>query len=1273
MNDNIKNKYLNNNLTLKDICNLSVNELEILNQYSFYNHFQEKELNLNLLEAIGLINYVRLYKDNKEDYNYLKTLFSKEDRELSNLLNNKDINEYKDICNNYLTNKIINGHEAINLLDYPEIFIKENPYLFLNIEKVREDIKNKYYHRHLTITDYLTNYNLFKNIILDNFFEENSLFNYIKEHYQKGKLQEIILKYPVIFKYLELHQNFYIIKDNFRYTGNLDRDFCNAIKYYYLRVYHPFKDDIPSWLLTIKDFNFKDNINNQKDLMNINENTLVNNYSQQLIIDILGLTNMQKFDQETGFFTNNLMILANLFNFFEAYYDNYIQEGILNFQEGELGYQEFQDMFAKTLNIMRKNHLFSRHINYDYLKGNFRNTYSDIFIDSSFSKELKDAFYEGAFALELFFNNPDNVPYLLKKIKIEGCMLKENIPYLNFINIIGYEKFYELCLKYGNFLNGLGIYLTDYKIDENISMVSLDKIFEDIITKQCLNGNIIYNDTYTPAFLPVKHPELFLSPDAPEELKNLYYANNREYLTFEKIKQHKEWRPYLNGKDIASAILKSSQLKDEFSYYFNVFGRDKGVKLGINKPETIREMVMFEKADLMKVWYEKTGNKFIPDFVVMLNFPVEEVDKFLQAGSIWSRYMQIPDYSNSPEVRDGILKLAYALGVFDHDLMGINMLHDILLVPPKVIKGENKNVLKYLDDNMSSIIFDYSSHTDQDCSIDDFVNYLKTKDFIPYYNKDNLIKLLKSMQKEIPDLKINLSEEVYKLFYRENERGDYILKIDPQKCPKTSEALHMIFTGFSEIPLLNPYKIHTLFSSFKLEYDPDFRKFFIDNLDKVFTDEDYGRLIGVIQHNFQEFKHLNSNRVLSWDLAKSFASKNQYWHVLPGNEKLASIAGVGGYSQDDFEILQEIYNHGKQRVYSSIPRVTNQVDNYRFEILRLDDPLALAIGTLTDCCQEINNMAEACMEHSMVSEDGRIFVIYDKENNIAAQSWVWRNNDTICFDNIEIPDKAFTRARKAGKSAELFAKEIYQVYVSVAESLIKKDEEVYTELLKKGKITKEQYDGLRLRKVTVGLGYNDIADALKANAVVDNNPKEPKKFVPPVNLRHRLYTSDSRIQYILSQKDIDENNYQGENLAIYHDLYPVYNYENFTKLELATFLKLFSVTKHTNLVLDDDTKLFVEQLAQIYSLNPLNTQIIIHPNFAIIYEIKDNTLILGDILYNLEIENKKEKVDITEVVLSQIALAIEQINQANVDLSRLNDEQINLYEEIKKGGKRNGR
>ena len=78
---------------------------------------------------------------------------------------------------------------------------------------------------------------------------------------------------------------------------------------------------------------------------------------------------------------------------------------------------------------------------------------------------------------------------------------------------------------------------------------------------------------------------------------------------------------------------------------------------------------------------------------------------------------------------------------------------------------------------------------------------------------------------------------------------------------------------------------------------------------------------------------------------------------------------------------------------------------YYYELLRLDDPRAMSVGFESDCCQALDHAAESCMEHSMVSKNGRVFIITNEKNELVAQSWVWRNKNVLCFDNIEIPDK----------------------------------------------------------------------------------------------------------------------------------------------------------------------------------------------------------------------------------------------------------------------------
>ena len=167
-----------------------------------------------------------------------------------------------------------------------------------------------------------------------------------------------------------------------------------------------------------------------------------------------------------------------------------------------------------------------------------------------------------------------------------------------------------------------------------------------------------------------------------------------------------------------------------------------------------------------------------------------------------------------------------------------------------------------------------------------------------------------------------------------------------------------------------------------------------------------------MQKQFSMIKAINSNRKLTLDLSLAYVQENKFTSVDVGNEEVAEISAIAGYTQEDFDKLQEIYNYGKQRIFSSIPKIEKTKGKYTYEMLRLDDPLAMAIGTLTDCCQELGNAAELCMEHSMVDKHGRVFVVRDDQGNIAAQSWVWRNKNVICFDNIEIPDKAFVRAIK---------------------------------------------------------------------------------------------------------------------------------------------------------------------------------------------------------------------------------------------------------------------
>ena len=73
-------------------------------------------------------------------------------------------------------------------------------------------------------------------------------------------------------------------------------------------------------------------------------------------------------------------------------------------------------------------------------------------------------------------------------------------------------------------------------------------------------------------------------------------------------------------------------------------------------------------------------------------------------------------------------------------------------------------------------------------------------------------------------------------------------------------------------------------------------------------------------------------------------------------------------------------------------------------MLSLDDFSLLSVGNKTDCCFTVLGNGYSCLKHACTSKNGRVFVV-KKDGEIIAHSWVFRNGDLLCFDNIEISKK----------------------------------------------------------------------------------------------------------------------------------------------------------------------------------------------------------------------------------------------------------------------------
>lgn len=202
----------------------------------------------------------------------------------------------------------------------------------------------------------------------------------------------------------------------------------------------------------------------------------------------------------------------------------------------------------------------------------------------------------------------------------------------------------------------------------------------------------------------------------------------------------------------------------------------------------------------------------------------------------------------------------------------------------------------------------------------------------------------------------------------------------------------------------------------------------------LFSDKDYSKM-----------KEMLSNK--DNDLYKYFPRIFSEWEMIVMNDKDKSLKVIIDFlKSDEISLTPKYYRleglfkfigcsnsnvnetlllHDQMltRVNSTIPRITGTKVEYSYEILRLDDMEALAIGNKTDCCFTVLGNGYSCLKHSLTSNNGRVLVI-KKGNEILAHSWIWRNGDLLCLDNIEI-------------SKKINSVDFFDVYLQVADELIK--------------------------------------------------------------------------------------------------------------------------------------------------------------------------------------------------------------------------------------------
>lgn len=245
------------------------------------------------------------------------------------------------------------------------------------------------------------------------------------------------------------------------------------------------------------------------------------------------------------------------------------------------------------------------------------------------------------------------------------------------------------------------------------------------------------------------------------------------------------------------------------------------------------------------------------------------------------------------------------------------------------------------------------------------------------------------------------------------------------------------------------------------------------------------------------YQSLNGNvnvaRILKWfEENKILLNPDEY--------RLSSILNEIGNNERVLDDARVLYKDMRSREYSTIPKVVGEYDNeYTYEILDLDDPLGLAVGYITRCCFLIDGMSRSSLYHSARSKDGRIFVVR-KNGELIAQSWVWRNGNLVCFDNVEARGNYDRNV-------------LLNVYQKAAKNIL--------DISSKDESAKEQ-----IKLVTFGGAYSRIA-----------KPKEmvPRDRIHTPRVNDYIYCDAKNEQYVLATNG-EKELYYGDVKAKYKDM-----------------------------------------------------------------------------------------------------------------------------------------
>ena len=278
----------------------------------------------------------------------------------------------------------------------------------------------------------------------------------------------------------------------------------------------------------------KDNqINFEKS--NINEFSI----DKREFIEKYGLDNIIALDKETnGIFSRK--IFDN--DIYMTVIINAVKYAPKQEENEEITYEKFRKLICDSLNYgRRKNGIFPRKMypDYDFIKGKFREDFSEIFIDKDIVPSLRKKFCYGTITAEDIRLNPELAKALQEK-DLEYAFSEDKFEYLQ--EKLNNSQIIELCSKYGNCLDKVVL-----QLKEDFTQANIEEKVQKAIYEAIEQGKMGYFEQLPTSFKE-KYPELFLPETVSETTKEKFYNGCLEY---EDIRRNPKLAEILLDKNIA--------------------------------------------------------------------------------------------------------------------------------------------------------------------------------------------------------------------------------------------------------------------------------------------------------------------------------------------------------------------------------------------------------------------------------------------------------------------------------------------------------------------------------------------------------------------------------------------------------------------------------------------------------------------------------------------------------------------------------------------------